>query len=113
MVYAFSEIRLTREEIKLLKAAAHKPINTAKAERLILLGLVSETESLLRPGYMPVSTGEAEITDSGKNYLLFRKSELRRMYLVPIITAAATDGIIHALVALWPKIQALVLGFLG
>lgn len=102
----FSQVRLSFSEVRVLRRSRRKPVPVSKCRRLLRLKLVTERTRMPSPGCMPVGIGLASISDLGEDFLTYRRSELLRNYLRPVIvsflTALATALATHWL---WPILQ--------
>lgn len=71
----FSDISLSRREIKLLKRSQKRPIDKTNCQRLLRLKMVNEVQKQITLGDKPVGTGMCQISDHGIDYLAYYKSK--------------------------------------
>ena len=102
----FTQIRLSFSELRILRRSRKRPVPLSKCRRLLRLRLVTELTRMPFPGGMPVGIGVASISDLGEDFLAYRRSDLSRNYLRPVVvsflTALATALATHWL---WPLLQ--------
>lgn len=101
----FSEIRLRRDELRLLKSARRQPVRMAQDHRLVRLGLAQKITRAQGPGGLPQFTGMCRISPKGIDYLAYHRDETFRKYLTPILVSLATNALLHAAGWLWRLIR--------
>lgn len=107
----YSKIKLTHKELRLLRKSQKSAIPSAGTERLERYHLVSPVRREA-PGYKPVPTGFVKISESGQDYLIYHKSEVKRIYTVPVVVSLATHLIIELAQRLWPTAEQWLLSLL-
>lgn len=97
----FSEIKLTRQEVKILKCSINKTIEITSAPRLLRFGFVQEI-FVSNQGGKPIGTGKAKISDSGRDFLIYRKDRFVEKW-VPywITTSIAVIALIVSIVSIF------------
>lgn len=97
----FSEIKLTRQEVKILKCSINKTIEITSAPRLLRFGFVQEI-FVSNQGGKPIGTGKAKISDSGRDFLIYRKGRFVEKW-VPywITTSIAVIALIVSIVSIF------------
>lgn len=87
---SFSEIKLTKAEIKTLKSGISKYIYPrTNPERLIRFKL-AQYEFSGEPGYMPKPTGRIQATDKGRDYIQYYRISFRERWLPYWITTGVS-----------------------
>lgn len=104
----FSQIVLTIREKHALKLSSKHPVKKSRCERLLRLKLVHEINKQLSPGGMPTGTGMCEISESGIDYLLYRKDLNRTRFTVPIIVSVITTLLLNGIIWLLPRMLQLI-----
>lgn len=104
----FGQIVLNIREKHTLKLSARHPVKKSRCERLLRLRLVHEIKEQLSPGGMPTGTGMCEISESGIDYLLYRKDLNRTRFTMPIIVSIITTLLLNGIIWLLPRLLQLI-----
>lgn len=103
----FTEIALSRKELRALRASKRKQIPISRTPRLIRLKLTQHVCTGV-PGYAPQETGLMEISDFGMDYLAYYRQARKDIWLVnakiPILVSIATNLVIAGIRQMWPSI---------
>lgn len=110
----YSFIALTKAETRILKKSAKQSVPAEKCKRLLRLKLVYEEEDHV-PGYMPVGLGICKISETGIDFLTYRKQLRKDMWFenatIPAVVSIITNLLIYGMQQLWPLIQQWVSNF--
>lgn len=71
---AFDEIFLSRKDIRILKKSEKASVPTKECKNLLIYKFVDEIK-VNNPGYLPKSTGTAQINNLGISYLAYIKAK--------------------------------------
>lgn len=101
---SFDNIRLSLKEWRQLLASRKQEVKIADYSRLRRHGLVDETTFQRERGGMPVPSGYGVISDRGKDFIAYVRSENLRKYIIPVIVSLLTTIATHSLLWLLQQI---------
>lgn len=104
----FDKIVLPFKEYKILCQSQKQDIPKDKCERLLRLHLVFEIKKQLIPGGMLVGTGLCRISNTGIDYILYRKDLWRARFTVPIVVSVLTTLLLNGAIWLLPRLLRMI-----
>ena len=107
-----NDIRLTFKELRILKKSIKNEIsiNTKEYQRLNRLGLVEDVMTCPELGEMPISNGFFVISSKGKDFIIYRQSDILIKWIPYwITTGIAVAALIISFIALLSELGLLQL----